>query len=126
MPIYQYSCKSGSHEFESYAALTTTPDPPCLECGGETEKVWKLGTAHAGSMIYPYVTYHINGKRIEIQSSRHLSQLEKRYNVRLRDDKSYPDETPVNSRSVAPSKESVERGRQMMRDIMATAPRERR
>jgi hypothetical protein len=126
VPIYQYSCTKGAHEFEGYAALTTSPNPPCLECGEETEKVWKLGTGHHGSMIYPYVTYHINGKRIEIQNSRHLSQIEKRYNVRLRDDKSYADEAPVSGKGVAPSKEAVERGRQMMRDIMASVPRERR
>lgn len=128
MPIYQFECRGEKrHQFEQYLPLTTSDWPACLapECAQPVDRIWSItcdGARNGAYSAYPYTTCHINGKPIEIKSSRHLSQIEKQFKVRLRDDKSYIDEAP-RTMGGRRSKESVERGRQIMRDIMASIPR---
>ena len=98
MPLYSYECsaKEIPVRYEAYVPRYSSPAPACPECGGSdrVEKIWDI-TQRSGYSAYPYITTNINGKPIEIKSARHLSQIEKQYNVRCRDDKSYIDEDPM-------------------------------
>lgn len=126
MPIYSYEC-NGAHEggpvlFDAYVPLTTGM-AECPEChtSEKLERIWSI-TNRTGSMIYPYTTYHITGQPLEIKSSRHLSQIEKQYRVRLRDDRDYVDEPTRREDSRAYREANAarrERGMQMFREIRA-------
>ena len=98
MPIYSYECNAEETpvRFEAYVPRCDSPLPECPGCGksDKLEKIWTI-TQRGGQSVYPYITTNINGKPIEVKSSRHLSQLERQYNVRLRDDRSYIDEDPM-------------------------------
>ena len=100
MPLYAYECtaKEVPVRFEQYVFSWKSPLPECPDClsAEKVEKVWHTGnTRNEAASVYPYITTNINGSPIEVQSSRHLSQLERQYNVRLRDDRSYIDEDPM-------------------------------
>jgi putative FmdB family regulatory protein len=45
MPIYEYSCASCGHDFETIHKVSE-PAPPCPECGGGVEKRISLAAFH--------------------------------------------------------------------------------
>ncbi len=62
-------------------------------CGAKMEHDLSVEvTTHIPSSAFPYITNHISGSPIEVQSLAHLRQLEKQYNVRNRDDAEFIEE----------------------------------
>lgn len=90
MPTYSYECRSCGEQWEGIVPYSSSPNPVCT-CGGESEKIWKI-TPRTGYQIFPYTTTHLTGEEIEIRSASHLKELERKYNVRLRDDKAWEQE----------------------------------
>ncbi len=90
MPTYNYECSACHTQWEKVVPYSTSPNPSC-ECGGESERIWKI-TPRTGYQIFPYTTTHLNGEPIEITSATHLHELEKQFNVRLRDDQAWTEE----------------------------------
>lgn len=76
MPTFSYTCENG-HEFDAYQSSWKEPNPVC-ECGGISERVIR-SSKHIPSSAFPYTTTHLNGKPIEVKSSKHLEQLCKQY-----------------------------------------------
>ena len=44
MPLYDFKCTECEHIFEELASISETSDPPCTECGSETEKLIGLSS----------------------------------------------------------------------------------
>jgi putative FmdB family regulatory protein len=41
MPIYEYRCTTCDHRFEELLSTSTSPAPPCPECGATAvERLW--------------------------------------------------------------------------------------
>ncbi len=109
-------------EWEAYVPSFQSPMPECELCNSNlrVDKVWRI-TPRTGQSVYPYITTHITGKPLEIKSSRHLSQIEKQYKVRLRDDKTYEQENGMSREVPRHIREQrmarYEAARQMLRDM---------
>src|SRR5687767_14890509 len=87
MPIYAYECKACQGQFDRYVNYTTSENPAC-ECGGATEKIWKI-TKHVAASAFPFTTTNLTGQPIEVTSPGHLEELCKLHGVTNRPDAAF-------------------------------------
>lgn len=53
MPLYEYRCRTCSHQFEVQQSFSDDPLSVCPECGGELRKVFNaVGISFKGSGFY--------------------------------------------------------------------------
>lgn len=85
MPVYAYQCTPEEHQFEAYVHSHRDACPPCLICGGTTEKIWKI-TRHIGGVNWPFTTKHLTGKEETFADQAALNQRLKELGMVRRDD----------------------------------------
>lgn len=89
MPVYALECAGpDAHQNDVYLHSWKTPNPPCVLCGAETDRVWKI-TRHLASSSFPYTTKHLTGSPIEVTDAAHEKRLLKQHGLRKRDDNHY-------------------------------------
>lgn len=92
MPVYAFQCTGCAKEWEAFLVSYSSDNPACEDCAVEdapkVERIWAV-SKRSGYQIFPYTTSNLTGKPIEIKDAKHLKQLEKKFNVRLRDDAAY-------------------------------------
>jgi predicted nucleic acid-binding Zn ribbon protein len=85
MPVYNFSCSACKVEEEAYVPKIGE-GRTCEACGGEMERVWKLGAAHRPGNAWPFTTTHLSGKPETFNSQAELDRRCKELGVTHRPD----------------------------------------